>query len=383
MSETRPDPTVEHTVDDTPDLEGRLGAFTLSDLLQMLGYTHKTGTLTLIQGWNTRTITFEQGRITYVAAGSRLPTLPELLVRAGRLPARKLEELSAEESDEGRLLTRLVREEKITPEEIQRCREQQLEIAIYTLFLWRNCRFAFRANVCQYEDGIPITVDSLQLVLEGTRRVDEWIQLSPVIPSVSMIFRKRGPVRPLPVELATMYELVDGQRDVATIAREAGWTQFETARALYQLHQLGMVEAVPPNRAKIIELFTLTVESIYLKLVLYDYPRVALEFEQQLNRFARQHGLRVRMAAGRVIKTDRETRLSSTELIDLYKLFIAIQNNKFQKLFDPTIARGLMEGLYRHVDPELQQMLRMYEFYQIEGLFPRRAQRPVEQRLEQ
>lgn len=129
---------------------------------------------------------------------------------------------------------------------------------------------------------------------------------------------------------------------------------------------------MPPNRVKIIELFTLAVESIYLKLVLFDHPRVALEFEQQLNRFAQQHGLRVRMASGRVIKTDRETPLSSTELIDLYKLFIAIQNNKFHKLFDPVVANGLMEGLYRHADPELQQMLRMYEFHEIEGLFPRR-----------
>jgi len=129
---------------------------------------------------------------------------------------------------------------------------------------------------------------------------------------------------------------------------------------------------VPPNRVKIIQLFTLAVESIYLKLVLFDHPRVALEFEQQLNRFAQQHGLRVRMSSGRVIKTDRETPLSSTELINLYKLFIAIQNNKFHKLFDPVVANGLMEGLYRHADPELQQMLRMYEFHEIEGLFPRR-----------
>ncbi|MDW8059300.1 MAG: DUF4388 domain-containing protein [Thermomicrobium sp.] len=358
------------------DLEGWLVAFTLSDLLQMLGYTHKTGTLTLIQGWNTRTITFERGRITYVAAGSRLPTLSELLVRSGTIRASELEALAAEEPDEEALLQRLVREGRITADDVERCREQQLEIAIYTLFLWRNCRFAFRAGECRYEDGIPISVDNMHLILEGTRRVDEWIQFSPVIPSVSVIFRKRGPLQPVPMELVGIYELVDGQRDVATLARDAGWTQFETARALYRLHQLGLVEAVPPNRAKIIELFTLAVESIYLKLVLYDYPRIALEFEQQLNQFARQHGLRVRMAAGRVIKTDRETRLSSTELIDLYKLFIAIQNNKFQKMFEPTVARGLMEGLYRHAEPELQQMLRMYEFYEIEGLFPRRRKEP-------
>lgn len=357
------------------DLEGRLGVFTLSDLLQMLGYTRKTGTLTLIQGWNTRTMIFERGRITYVAAGSRLPHLSELLVRLGRVTAEEVAVFSAEGTNDEQLVTRLLAEGRITTEDVARCREQQLEIAIYTLFLWRNCRFTFQAEIAPPEDGIPVSVDSLQLVLEGTRRVDEWIQFSPVIPSVSVIFRRRSVARTLPSELREIYALVDGQRDVATIAREAGRTQFETARALFQLYQRGLVEAVPPNRVKIIELFTLAVESIYLKLVLFAYPRVALEFEQQLNRFARQHGLRVRMASGRIIKTDRETPLSSTELIDLYKLFIAIQNNKFQKLFNPVIAKGLMEGLYRHADPELQQMLRMYEFYEIEGLFPRRATR--------
>jgi len=172
----------------------------------------------------------------------------------------------------------------------------------------------------------------------------------------------------VPEELQPIFRLVDGQRDVATIALDAGITQFQAARALYHLTRAGYVEAVPPNREKIIELFTLAVESIYLKLILFDYARIALEFEHQLNRFATQHGLRVRMASGRIIKTDRDTRLSATELIDLYKLFIAIQNNKFSKMFEPVVAQGLMEGLYRHADPELQQMLRMYEFYEIEGL---------------
>ncbi|HYI16738.1 MAG TPA: hypothetical protein VEX37_15170, partial [Thermomicrobiales bacterium] len=47
---------------------------------------------------------------------------------------------------------------------------------------------------------------------------------------------------------------------------------------------------------------------------------------------------------------------------------IGIQNNKFSKMFDPVIANGLMEGLYRHTDPDMQAMMRMYEFVEIEGL---------------
>ena len=73
------------------DLQGRLGCFTLTDLLQTLSFTQKTGTLTLIQGWNTRTICYELGRITYIAAATRLPTVVELLMQTGSLTPQKLE----------------------------------------------------------------------------------------------------------------------------------------------------------------------------------------------------------------------------------------------------------------------------------------------------
>src|SRR6476659_5370342 len=73
------------------DLQGRLGCFTLSDLLQTLSFTQKTGTLTLIQGWNTRTICYEQGRITYIAAATRLPTAVELLLGNGKLTVPQIE----------------------------------------------------------------------------------------------------------------------------------------------------------------------------------------------------------------------------------------------------------------------------------------------------
>src|SRR3954464_6302547 len=74
------------------DLQGRIGCFSLSDLLQTLSFTQKTGTLTLIQGWNTRTICYENGRITYIAAATRLPTVVELLLQTERLSVRQLEQ---------------------------------------------------------------------------------------------------------------------------------------------------------------------------------------------------------------------------------------------------------------------------------------------------
>lgn len=358
-------------VDPDVDLQGKLSVFSLSDLFQMLSFTQKTGTVTLIQGWNSRTITFEDGRVSYVAAGNRLPSLVELLHRLGKVSREQMEALRASGArSETDMLEKLRGSGSISAEDLRICREQMLEMSIYTLFLWRNCYFTFKAGEIVHDGGVAVEVDSMQVIIEGTRRVDEWIELSPVVPSIYMIFRWRRdrPAQPPREDLRVVLDLVDAKRDVSAISRHLGYTQFQTARALFELVKGGYIEAVPPNKQKVVELFNLAVESIYLKLCLFDRARIALEFEHQLNRFAIENRLKVRMAAGKVIMSDMHTPITPVELVDLYKLFIAVQNNKFSKMFEPVIAQGLMEGLYLHTDAEFRQMMRMYEFYEIEGL---------------
>ena len=351
------------------DLQGRLGAFSISDIFQVFTYTEKTGTLAMIQGWNTRTITFERGRISYVAAGSRLPSVAELLVRNGRISRETIEQRGRGVPDTV-FVQDLLRDKLISPSDLQRCQEQLLESSVYTLFLWRNCYFTFKAGEVIKEGGVPVSIDSTHLIIEGTRRVDEWIEISPVVPSVFMIFRRkaRQPVQRASRELMDVFQQVDGRRDVVAIARASKNTQFDTAKKLYALVQGGYIEAIPPTRDKVIELFNRAVESVYMKLVLFDYARAALEFENQLNRFAIDNRLKVRMSAGKILMSDTSTPVTATELVDLYRLFIGIQNNKFSKMFEPVVATGLMEGLYRHTDLETQAMMRMYEFVEIEGL---------------
>jgi len=366
----RVDPSKDNLAGLDFDLQGRQGAFSISDIFQMFTYTEKSGTLSMIQGWNTRTITFERGRISYVVAGSRLPTISDLLVRNGRVRRETIEQLSHGANDAD-IVNRLLRERQITQADLQRCQDQLLEISIYTLFLWRNCVFTFTAGEIDKEDGVAVSVDSTHLIIEGTRRVDEWIEISPIVPSVFMIFRhrQRQPGTPPARELRDVFRMIDGRQDATSIARATGRTQFGAARALYDLYKGGYIEAIPPDREKVIQLFNLAVESIYLKLVLFDYARAALEFENQLNRFAMDNKLKVRLSAGKILMSDSNTPITATELVDLYKLFIAIQNNKFSKMFEPVVANGLMEGLYRHTDPSMQAMMRMYEFVEIEGLF--------------
>ncbi len=427
------------------DLQGRLGCFSLSDLLQTLSFTQKTGTLTLIQGWNTRTICYENGRITYIAAATRLPTIVELLLQTERLNVRQLEqrlgadwkvklgvaspahiepdstvpagvptearsasnngnghiasaptsrhlstdlELDAELNDIETFVPPDIRgmssmqvaeidpaqilldNKLVTYEALAWCEEQIMESTIYTLFLWRNSRFTFQGDLLVKADGIPISVSAEKLIIEGTRRVDEWIRISPVIPSVLMAFRRlpRPVTGPLSDEAREVLVLVDGVSDVATLARKRGRSQFDSAKLLHGLTRLGLIQPVPPDKNRVMELFRYTAEAIYIKLVMYGYSRKAMEFEYELNRFARENKLKVRMHIGKIRLTDLDLPLDATALLDLYKLFIAIENNKFAKLFPPEIHKGLTEALYHHMDPENRALMRMYEFHAMEGL---------------
>jgi hypothetical protein len=354
------------------DLQGRLGNFLISDIIQMISLSGKTGTLTLIEGWNTRTISFEQGRICYVAAGNKLPGLFQMLIRIGRLNRQQVETFRARRKghSEEEMIQELVERKLLSREDINHCNELLLETAIYTLFLWRNCTFTFMANEVVREGGVAVTVDGNHLIIEGTRRVDEWIQISPVVPSVFMIFRQRPHLieRQVPEHLQRVFQSVDGQRDVTSIGRAVGLSQFDTAKALYELVEGRFVESIPPNKQKVCELFSLTVESIYVKLVLYEHSRDALQFEHDLNRFAIESGLRVRMTSGKTIRNDLDSPMTALELIDHYKLFVGIQNNKLSKMFEPHVVQGLMEGLYRNADPEIKAMMRMYEFFETDGL---------------
>src|SRR5699024_1286296 len=144
------------------------------------------------------------------------------------------------------LVGSLLREKLITPSDIQRCQEQLLEMSIYTLFLWRNCYFTFRANELVKEGGVAVSVDATHLIIEGTRRVDEWIQISPYVPSVFMLFPRtaRQPASRPGRDLYDVFSRIDGRQDVVAIARATKQTQFETARKLYELVLGGYIEAI-------------------------------------------------------------------------------------------------------------------------------------------
>ena len=367
------------TTEREPDMQGRLSHLLLIDILQLLSLSGQTGTLELRQGWNTRSILFQEGRLTHISQGTRHVSVGELLVKSGRLNAQQIDFLAQRSRQSGRALSKLLLDSGlVTNDDLRACLDQQLEEAIYSLFLWRDCEFRFYWGEPQnldLENTLPVDISSERLIMEGTRRVDEWSAISPTIPSLRMIFFPTTPAERLPqARLEGLNQRdqrvlaqVDGRSDVIAIASYAGMTRFDAVRSLATLANAGLIRASVPSKPRITELFKLLLETIYKKLSLFGYIPLARQFELELNTFSRQHGLKVRMYTGSVTLTDLETLVGSMALIDLYKLFMNVQLNYFSKTLPPEIANGLLQGLYNHADPELQELLRLYDFYSPDG----------------
>jgi hypothetical protein len=353
------------------DLQGQLGNFLISDIIQMIGLSGKTGTLTLIQGWNSRTITFENGRITYVASGSRLPSQFELLIRTGRLTRQQIEAFKARRPGhtDQEMLRELVERKLLHPNDLARCNELLLESAVYTLFQWRNCAFTFVAGEVVKEGGVPVTVDGNHLIIEGTRRVDEWVEISPVVPSVFMIFRPRHTLSSGPFQ-NTYARFTTTSTVGATWLRSPAPWGFRNLRPPGPCSSSSMAGSSSPTPEQAED-----VRAVHAlrRVDLYEARAVRAQQRcldvrvgaQPLRRGARSHRPDVVRQAHPQRPSDQA---QPHELIDLYKTFIGIQNNKLSRMFEPRVFQGLMEGLYRNADPEIRAMMRMYEFFEIDGI---------------
>ncbi|MCK4897395.1 MAG: DUF4388 domain-containing protein [Anaerolineales bacterium] len=128
------------------------------------------------------------------------------------------------------------------------------EAAIYTLMGWLQGDFNFVPDAAAPEESL--TASTEQLLLEGSRRIEEWGDIKKVIPSTNVVFKfsssgSPGSVNLQPNEWQVLTQ-VNGAHSVAEIAESMGQDEFTVAKVLYGLSSAGLLiegekPAVPPK----------------------------------------------------------------------------------------------------------------------------------------
>jgi hypothetical protein len=230
-------------------VSGNLKTMLPGDLLQWLSLGQKTGTLVVTSRSVEKKIFFKQGRVISSASNDPRDYLGQFLISHGFISEQELMKAMEVQQQSGILLGKiLVMIDVIAEPDLLRLMRLKAEEEIYDIFLWREGDFHFVDDELPTMEMIPLHVDVTGIIMEGTRRVDEWSRIREVIPHDVMI-----PIvaRTLPTDLdevqRTIVNAIDGKRTIAEIELEARSSLFVVCSALHQLARDGFIRMTEPG----------------------------------------------------------------------------------------------------------------------------------------
>jgi hypothetical protein len=236
-------------------LKGNLRDFTVTQLLNLINLAQKTGTLTVEGPNEVAWISFQGGKLIYAQLGKAESSLTAILTKAGKMTAKQAEVIKSHAGDKSdkELGLLLINAGYLTQQDILNgIHDYVLEI-VYQLFTWVDGYFRFDADVLPPGDSITIKLDLENIIMEGSRRVQEWERLQDELPNLSMaldfVERPGANIRDvnLTVEEWKVVSYINPKNSIHQIAKANKMNDLEIRRIVYGLLQAGLVELVRPD----------------------------------------------------------------------------------------------------------------------------------------
>jgi len=231
-------------------LRGNLRDFSLPQLLNLVSLGKKTGALTLGERNSQATVYFKEGMLVHLSLDSQDSNLRHLLERVGKIneaQSRLLPQEARSDKEWGILLinTGLIDRAEI----MEAVRRHTLEM-VYRLFTWTEGGFVFQPNVLPPDDKIIVPIHLENVILEGSRRVEERKRLEEELPDLGMALNlicsevKLKGIRLSPDEWRVVSS-IDPGRTIQEIAQAHHLTDLQIRKIVYGLLSAGFVELVP------------------------------------------------------------------------------------------------------------------------------------------
>jgi DNA-binding PadR family transcriptional regulator len=304
-------------------LTGDLRDYPLPDLIRLIASGKHSGTLTVSDGSARRTITFHEGRPICATSRYLHPTA-----------------------------------------DTAQTRDWQILIDIYELFRWQEGSFTFDQAIGPEEGCLDLRMSVEELILEGSRWVDNWSTIQKFVPSADAIFEVYRPLETFPdLELSPLERqvlaCVDGLKDVSAIAQQSEVTVFETSKALYCLTAVGLVRTGDLGKIRLRRVFREIAELLCRSTIPWRSSPTDRVCEEEVNQ--RSEHLPLRLSDGR-IEDRTDPHLRTDELVRFYQSFLSIQLEVISRRFGRDNARRAFEQVLRQLAPEMQEVSVRYGF---------------------
>lgn len=258
-------------------LTGNIADWSLADLLQIVAAERKSGTLTLRREDDEVHLDFAGGLLVGASEHRSRPDRAERRRHgAGLLTGRRGAQALGTESPGGFLaflvatgrvrpdqaravillahemgadtVSALVKAELMTSDMLEEAMTAYAQDLFTRVLAWESGEYTFVATkspAMRVPAGtVALTTDGL--LLEGMRRIDEQPRIGAVV-QPETIFTRADDGAAVPADLgareAAVLALIDGRRDVRSLAPLAQLSEYQAAEALYNLHQGGFIRA--------------------------------------------------------------------------------------------------------------------------------------------
>ena len=259
-------------------LSGNLKTVSFPDILQLLATGKKTGILECKTSTRQKEVAFREGSIIFASAlNSAEDLLGNMLLKRGKISKVDLERAVKLHKQTGRQLgTTLIDMGLFDKNEIAECLKMQIEEIVYNLFSWREGDFEFHEGAEPKSAPFLVELPTMNVIMEGTRRIDEWIEIQKVLPDDDVLLRisksPKGNRDELMISLDEfrLLSLINGERTLPDLINLSPMGEFVTCRALYRLVINHLVE-VAGRKKEVEEAEKEDEEEVILRLIFHLY----------------------------------------------------------------------------------------------------------------
>ena len=228
-------------------LYGDFRTFPVTDLLQWVESSRKTGVIEIEQRHINKAIVCREGRIVACTSDDPSTRLGQSLLAQGKITEAQLQDALSIHEASGKILGDvLVQSGMVTLEVVVEHVAAKAEEAIYGLFDQEDSFFRFDENGEEPVYLVAVDLNVQDILLKGLKRYDEMKQMRAVFTDPGVILGRTDKALPYEVEAsrASMRLLgaVDGERTLEEILLHTRGSEYLVTRFLFQLYRSNLLE---------------------------------------------------------------------------------------------------------------------------------------------
>ena len=234
------------------EFSGRLASFPIAELLTWAANDRRTGSLVLRRTSREKRIYFEHGAIVACLTDSTTEFYGQHLLLEGHIAPDVLTRCLVQCQEEGKRLGVVLVEAGILDREtVERTLAEQIEDVIRDVFLWNRGIFFFHADQPPAEEILAQPINTLALVLDGTRWIDELRRIRQVFSHDNLYLRRVTDQEPadLRPRASAMFRKLNSAMTVGRLYKLTGGSYFRFLLEAWACQQRGILKVLDQGKA--------------------------------------------------------------------------------------------------------------------------------------